>query len=412
MTKRMQFTFLLISIVLLLFGCQPESSDEPSRGPFVIRNGTVITATGVDPIANGAVVIADGVIMDVGPEAEIEIPDGAQVIDAGGGTILPGLIDTHVHVLNYLQIEDGEIANLGLEAHLRGAIRAGVTTLWDVGSSYGERAKLDGLRAALAAHGDSIPAVIVTGHVLSHADGAFASTWPKNTIGVTSVEEAQASAQGLVDAGVDHIKIALTTRPFATAPVGDPPEEISPSLSEDMIRAIVDVAHANGLRVTAHVLDLREAVIALAAGVDVFAHWPSSTQPFPDEVLQMVADAGVPIVGTFTVVQPIEGDMRRFLDAGGSILYGTDGPPAGALKRTRREFDFMHKEMSPMEMILAATAHAARALGLEDQIGTLAPGLQADIIIVGGDLLEDFSAIEDVKFVFNNGALVVQPDDR
>ena len=410
MKMRIMLTTLATLFVLLLIGCQPAVNEEASRGPFVIRNGTVVTATGADPIPNGAVVVVDGLITAVGPESEVEVPAGAEIIDAAGGTILPGLIDMHTHVLNYLMIEDGEIANTGLEAHLRGAIRGGVTTVWDVGSSYGDKVKLEGLRAALAAFEDTVPTIIVTGDIIAHADGPFATQFSKNTIGIRTVEEARAGAQRLVDAGVDHIKIALNMRPSYRVPVVEPPDEISPSLTAEQIRAIVEVAHANGLRVTAHLTDPREVEIALAGGVDVFAHWPSTTQPFPDDLIAEVVDSGVPIVGTFNLIPPVEGDLRRILDAGGIILYGTDGPPTGSLDRTYREFKVMTSAgMSPMEMILSATAHAAEALGLGDELGTLEPGKRADILIVGGNLMEDFSAIEEVVFVLKNGALVVQP---
>lgn len=104
---------------------------------LVIRNGTIIDGTGAEPIPNGVVVIKNGLITAVGAEDEIEIPEDATILDAGGGTILPGLIDAHVHAVDGLFVAEGDISVTRVLANLSRGLKAGITTFMDPGSPWG-----------------------------------------------------------------------------------------------------------------------------------------------------------------------------------------------------------------------------------------------------------------------------------
>ena len=109
---------------------------------------------------------------------------------------------------------------------------------------------------------------------------------------------------------------------------------------------------------------------------------------------------------------PQEGDVRRFLDAGGTLVYGTFAPNSGS--NPEREFGLMELQgMTPMEMIQSATVNAANAVGLGDQVGTLEVGKQADIVVVDGNPFEDGPRVvfRNVVYVVKNGEIVLQPDE-
>jgi imidazolonepropionase-like amidohydrolase len=378
---------------------------------IVLHNGSVFTATGDEPIRNAAVVVQNGMISAVGPEGEIEFPRGATLIDVEERTILPGLIDAHTHILEKLVIQDGEFNAASLEIHLRRPLAVGLTTVRDVGSPWNSAEAVAELREVLDGYGNALPTVIMTGPILAHADGPVVRTFSGQAYGVTTAGEAREAARVLAEADVDQIKIALHMRPIMAPPRGDPPEEIAPSLNLEQVQGIVDVSREHDLWVTAHVADPREAYIALEGGVDELAHWPATTEALPDDLLEILAARGVPVVSTWVIVPPQEGDARRFLDAGGTLVFGTDSPGTGALANPWREFRIMSlHDMTPAEMISSATANAAQAIGLGDVVGTLEVGKQADIIVVDGDPFEDIQVIRDVLYVIKGGELVVQPE--
>ena len=139
--------------------------------------------------------------------------------------------------------------------------------------------------------------------------------------------------------------------------------------------------------------------------------WPSLNEPLSDELLQKIISGSIPVLSGFSVGAPQEGDVRRFLDAGGTLVYGSFAPNSGAKPVTEFRIMELHG-MTPMEMIQSATVNAANVLEMGDMVGTLEAGKQADILVVDGNLMEDgfVVTIGKVVYVVNNGELVVQPE--
>ena len=132
-----------------------------------------------------------------------------------------------------------------------------------------------------------------------------------------------------------------------------------------------------------------EAMIAVNAGVDELTAWPTPLEPMPEELLQAIISNSTPVVSGFSVSGTLpEDDVRRFLDAGGTLMFGTFAPNSGVKPVT--EFRLMDSYgVTPMEMIQSATVNAASAREIGDVVGTLEVSKQADIIVVDSDLLED-----------------------
>lgn len=378
------------------------------NGPIVLHNGLVITATGAEPIPNGAVVVENGLITAVGPEAEIEFPEGAWLIDVEGRAILPGLIDARASGLsNHLDLDEGQIESIGRIVYLDSALQSGVTTLRDAALGRMMAQEIADLRAALEAHGNTVPTLVLTGPFIAHRDGSAMERYPKQNIGVASTEEARETAAHLIEAGVDQIGFVQSITQESHLETRD---GLPPILSQVQLEAIVEVAHGQDKWVLGQAVFPEEAEMALAAGVDQLMSWPSRAVPMPDDLIQSLVDDAVPVLSGFNVTPPQEGDVRRFLDAGGTLVFGTYAPNSGPMDSPYREFQVMLIfGMTPMEMIQSATANAARALELDDQIGTLETGKKADIIVVNGDPLQEFRIMREVIYVVKGGDLVVQP---
>ena len=193
--------------------------------------------------------------------------------------------------------------------------------------------------------------------------------------------------------------------------LSDAPYERLPVLSTEQLETIVDTAHAQDKLVVGQAIFSEEALTAVNAGVDELLSWPTPIESMPDVLIQAIVSRSVPIVSGFSAAAPQEGDLRKFLDAGGTLSYGTLTPNTGGTPVTEFRIMELHG-MTPMEMIQSATVNSARVLEMEDSIDTLEVGKQADIIVLDGNPLEDnfLTTIGNVVYVVKNGELVVKPE--
>jgi imidazolonepropionase-like amidohydrolase len=163
--------------------------------------------------------------------------------------------------------------------------------------------------------------------------------------------------------------------------------------------------------VIAHAIYPLQAEIAIANGVDQLVHWPAYVEALSNELMEQLVTNDIPVVSTFKMLAPLVRpvDVRRFLDAGGTLAFGTDD--SGMISITPwDEIDQMIRLwMMPMEVIVAATANAAQVIGLGDELGTLEVGKQADIIVSNGDPLQDMIVLQDLIIVIKGGEVIVQP---
>ena len=365
---------------------------------LVIVNVTIITATGDDPIVDGVVVVEDGRITAVGPSSRTDVPDDAAVFDADGGYVMPGLIDTHTHLLNEIVLNGTELDGLRAGIHLETPLSTGLTTFRDVGSDYGDGSSLADLRTAWDNHDELLPTLVVAGPLITRGGSEFTRQFATQAAtGVETPDQAAAVTDMLIDNGVDQIKIVIDENLRGIETV---------SLDADHVAAITTAAHARGIWVTAHVSTESEAWLALDNGVDGLAHWPGS-EPLSDELIDAIAAAGAPVATTFEVIPAAHGDLRRMLDAGVRVVLGTDAPGAASAVAAWRELDAMvFAGASPMEAILASTRDAAYAVGLLDEIGTIEVGKTADLLVLTADPLADVTALSDVAVVIKHGVIV------
>jgi imidazolonepropionase-like amidohydrolase len=352
---------------------------------------------------NAYVVIRDDRILNVG-SGDPQIPPEATVVDAEGGTILPGLVDAHAHSTNELIIPGD------LRVELDGFVpwlREGVTTLRDVGTvPLLFPAILD--LAAEQEHNHKAPRIVWAGPIITAVGGYPTTVLDYAAVAqeVASAEEAVQLVDKLADGGARIIKLGLER--------GYRSDEGWPLLSLDEVSMITQGAHQRGLLVTAHVTSLDEVRLALDGGVDDLAHTP--IEPLPDEMIQEMLRRGITMASTANIWGPesrvAAANAKRYLDAGGTVALATDFgccDQAPGMETMLQEMQWLSQVggFTAMELIVATTRNGAIVSNLGNDLGTIEPGKVADIIIVEGDPLLNLQALANISIVIQAGTVVV-----
>jgi imidazolonepropionase-like amidohydrolase len=407
-----------------------------SAGLIHIGNARLVDGSGATPPeAPQALLVEGDRIVAVAPHAQLPPPPGAQLIDAGGMTLMPGMIDCHDHLAN---LGGGMVARAAIPPSLavfmaaesfRQTLQAGITAVRDAsGVDLGmkmavERGLIPGPRLKI-----SVNIICQFGGHNDHTEPAGVdSTYPKlQTIpdGVCDgVDACRHKVREMVRAGADWIKIA-TTGGVGT-PTGGP---LLRQFSLEEVRAIVDAAHAAGKPVMSHAYGGDGVKICLDAGVDSIEHGAA----LDDALIEQMVRQNTWLVPTFTVLRKIAalGDLDpcpvpaympakarvlmaaqaesfpKVLAAGVRIAMGTDLGSFGRGENAGELAYMVAGGMTPMQAIVAATRRGAECMGLGDEVGVLRPGMLADLLLVDGDPLQDVAILqyaERLRLVMQGG---------
>ncbi|KKC27222.1 amidohydrolase family protein [Sphingomonas sp. SRS2] len=350
-------------------------------------------------------------------------------IDGDGGWLMPGLIDTHIHLLDFSVVTDpdslSDYVDNVIPLTLDRFLQNGITSVKSVGDPTTE---ILALRARLSAGSLRGPRLFVTGSSITGRDGHPVSTvfggnrwYAARAVGeVDSAQMMRDLVHHLADQRVDAIK--LVSEGACCIP-GSPQyvwqNPVFPAavelvrLPRQILRAGIEAAHERRLRVTVHTVQQDAAIEAVEAGADGLEHG-ITVEPITDpRLLDMIRDRGV----VYTPTLWIKGEMhptsipntRVVMDAGVRIACGSDSfPGRGAFgENTIEEAELLVAAgMSTSQVLVAATSEAARHLDRSD-IGTLAPGKSADMILLAGNPVEDISNLRKLRLTILNGEIVV-----
>lgn len=394
----------LLVMAFVSAACTGTDSNERGRslvrsGDVVVVNGRVLDMARAGVVDRGFVVVRGENIVSIS-SGSIDPPSGVKVIDARGGTIMPGLIDAHVHLTATLIGSMG--GNASTNGRLRPWAREGVTTVLDVGSVPGS---LPALKRRIEGDGVDAPRVAWAGPILTTAGGYPKPVFPSSLVGqeVNSVSEGRMWVSRLSQEGATVVKLGLE-RGFG----GD---DSWPLMPLDHVTAIAEEAHRHGMLVTAHATSPDEVQLALDGGVDNLAHTP--TEPLPDSLLELMASKKTAITSTLAIFpgSAAVANLKKFADLGGVVAAGTDfgccQQPPGAAPLIE-ELEIMRGGgFSPLDTLLAATRGGAAVSNLGSRTGTLEPGKFADIIVVRGDPVADVRALARADFVLKAGRVVI-----
>ena len=444
--------FSLPVVLLVALAPVASSAAEPPPTPtLALVGGQVIDGYEGPPIHDGVVLVAGERIVEVGRRGEVAVPPGTPTVDTSGMSVLPGLMDMHVHlmIVGHADYEywdthyPSRFRDEIMPAAARQLLSSGVTTVRELGAPLEDILEV---RRRIEAGTIPGPRLFVSGPFIQRApysDHDKIFRW-----GVSSPEDARAKVQKLVDAGVDFIKLIDQDQ-----------------LTDEEVAAVVETAHAGGITVVAHAHREDEIRVGLKHGVDSFEHTGLATAPgYPEDILAGLRKRNASLYWCPTIAPlflaeytartfpdrlddprwqrdlspEVAEDVRRSLgsvasldyftltlrrvptlankfqqlrDTGVTLLVGTDSGIPGTFHTdsTWREIDtWVRLGMSPMQAIAGATRWPARFLGREDDLGTLAPGHLADVIAVRGDVLTYPALLQRVDLVVKGGEVVVR----
>ncbi|MCC6607161.1 MAG: amidohydrolase family protein [Anaerolineae bacterium] len=406
----------------------------------LIHNGTVIDGNGRSPLKNGAVLIRDNKIEQVGRKSDIRLPNSdITMLDAQGGFILPGLIDSHVHVIfdgiNFMQEMNTPYSLNYYKAMepMRRTLEAGITSVRDAGGAdlgmkqAVEQGLIAGPRMQI-----SITVLSITGGhgdswLPSGADLSLFPATPGRPSGICDgVAEVRKKVREVLRAGADIIKVCSTGGVLSPT---DHPEftQFSPEELEVMVQ---EAAYRRGVKVMAHAQGAEGIKNAVRAGIHSIEHGIF----VDDEAIELMLKHGTFLVPTLLaplavleqaeasgnmpewgvrksreVIEIHSENIGKAFKAGVNIAMGTD---AGVMKHgtNLRELGLMcNVGLSPMDSLVATTKTAAQCLGWDDRLGTLEAGKLADVIVCQTDPLADIRSLENVdniRLVIKDGRIV------
>jgi imidazolonepropionase-like amidohydrolase len=435
--KLMRLPILAVALLAFAVAASAQPGPPPLTGVTYIHAGRLLDRPGKPPRGPSTIMVAGGRIIDVA-DGLVPPPAGATLVDLSTRFVLPGLIDSHVHLEsdsggNAALIEDvseeAPAKTLRALANARKTIEAGFTTVRNLGDGSGATLAIrdSGARGEVVA-----PRIVDAGRSISTTSGHMDST-----LGLAEDLHSAIRQDNLCDGadacrravrlqirrGVDVIKIATT---------GGVNSRIGASLGrqifDDEVKALVDTAHLYGKKVAVHAHGADGINAALAAGADSIEHGTLMDM----EGIRLLKAHGAYYVPTLSTVNgyieriaadpdayapdvrakidwriSITGDaLRKAYPAGVRIAFGTD---AGVSRHGRNadEFELMVRHGMPASAaIQAATVNAAELLGLSSEIGTIERGKSADLIAVEGDPLADVTVLKRVPFVMARGKVV------
>ena len=394
-----------------------------------IRAGKMFDPKSGTNLANQVVLISGDKITDVGPADRVKIPAGAKVIDLSNATVLPGLIDGHVHLTD----AQGNMQHQMMVAlfSATSSLNAGYTTLVAMGSHGGGYADVE-LKKAIQAGLVKGPRIITAGPIINitmPGSSPFPLMYtPKEPdIEVNGADQMRGAVRELAKYGVEHVKIH-TTGPFYFDKDGKMYNQPLPTREE--LAAVIDEAHRRGMWVASHTYGGEGLKMAIDLGLDNIQHATAAS----DDDIREIVQKHLPITTTildhrqdepddlkqwapYSRWRLVEVTWKKMLAAGVILGWGSgSAPPPGRVYNTECNCShgvqgemfpiFVKWGASPVYALRMATTVNAEIIRMSDKLGTIEKGKFADLIAVSGDPLQDISEMQHVKFVMKGGAVI------
>jgi imidazolonepropionase-like amidohydrolase len=431
MTRTNSFLGMAASILGTIAAAGTAAAQTAPSTPNItaLVGGTVVATDGGPAIKNATVLISGERISQVGPASSIAIPPGAKIIPMAGKWLIPGLMNMHVHLGlklpgaagDALALETDTEEVLRMAGNARLSLFSGVTTLRLVGEDHGTDFAL---RKAIDSGEIIGPRIKTAGEVIIPT-GGHGSMEADGPYGLAHVVREQ------IKSGADWIKIAIS------GGISDSHGSVSAApMTDEEMSTLIEVAHRNGIRVTAHNGSNEAAKQALRFGIDGFEHG----YHLDASILKDMKAKGVWLVPTIVVTQPgalefyhkigsppwylervrITGAdhwamLQNAIRMGVLIALGTDQfpfePNDGTTATIAEAELYVKAGMTPLQALQSATTQAAKMLQMDADVGTLAQGKYADIVALDADPIKDIHALRTIGFVMKGG-VVVRDDSR
>ena len=418
--SRIRFSIIFLIVLTISI----EAADTTAATAIV--GGTVVDLEGNAPVENAVILVEGERIAAVGAAGSVEIPDGAEQIDASGAWLIPGLMNMHVHLglilpgkmKAELYNESEAALALRMAANARETLLAGITTI----RLPGDTAHADLALMRAINKGQAVgPRIFSAGEALTITAGHGSTKDGKTNY--DGPDELVKAARTQISAGAKWIKI-LISGGISTAGGGLAEALMTP----EEIHAVIDAAHRFGVKVTAHSGSPAATNIAIDAGLDCVEHGYFLDRP----TLKKMKEHGTWLVPTIVVTAPATEPffvqlgsppwylerrnsagkahwkaLQMAIEEGVNIALGTDQlphePNDGTTATVREAQYYVEAGMTPLQALRSATIETARLLEAEDEIGSLIVGKYADIVAVDKDPTEDIKALRNILLVMKGG---------
>jgi imidazolonepropionase-like amidohydrolase len=388
--------FLWAGVALL----QAQSSE------LALVGARIYPAPDAKPIFNGVVHIRDGRIENVGEAASLRLPPHISVMDCTGASIAAGFWNSHIHFTDPQWENAAALPAARLTKQLeRMLTRYGFTTVFDLGSLF---VNTQALRARIEAGEVQGPRIFTVGEPLAAKDGTPYYIKPLRLPELYSPAQAAELAAAKLAQGADGIKLHVGA-------IVDRERNAHVRIAVDLVRAVAEVAHRQGKLVFAHPQYRDGLESAVEGGVDVLAHVTEELDRWGPDLLARVKSRHMTLIPTLKLLAGAEPSWQQqalltqvgdYARAGGQILFGTD---AGFLPDCdpTDEYALMQKAgMSYREILSALTTAPAQRFGLEKRTGRLAPGFDADLVVLSGDPASDVRNFARIRYTLRKGKVI------
>ena len=404
-----------IGVLLLLIACfaRPAAANE---GTIAFTGCNILPGAGEAAITDGVLLVRGGKIEAVGGAGDVEVPSSAERVDCAGGTLAPGFWNSHVHFMGpvWEGAADAPADRLadGLEAMLT---RYGVAHAVDTGSTLADTLAL---KRRIASGEIAGPTILSAGSAFVGPNGTPFYLPGVQLPELHGPEQARAMIAREIADGAEAIKlmsVSLTReQPFPFIPV-------------ETIRAVAEEAHRSGAKVLVHPTDRKGVELALDGGADVIVHTAPIGGPWEEAFAKRLAEAGIALVPTLKLwpyelaqandpamlerfVEVSQQQVAAFRAAGGRVLFGTDVGYMRDFDPAEEYVQMAAAGMSADDILAALTVNPVAVFGNPSAQGRLAPGYDADLVLLANDPASDVEAFADVRMTYRGGKRIYVRD--